>query len=269
MNKNKLLIAALPLALVACDNPADMPAPSQVSVRFATTAPSASLAASGVSYSASAAAPLVITGSNGSLSVSGIRFIVSELELERLESTCDNSGSGNLCDDYEAPISFVELPLAGGAVTVATDAVPHGDYDELDFEVENVEADADDDSQKQQQIAALLSAIRANPGLGNFPEQASMVVEGTFTPAGSTQGRPFRVFFDAEIEVELRFDPMLTIDGNGASRAVEVNVQPALWFSNADGTVMDLSEFDHAATGEVREFDVEVARGFAQVEWDD
>lgn len=271
MNRKSLLAAlVLPLFVGACDKgPTDPSAPSKVSVKFGTSAPTTSASKSSAFSTSASTSGLVVQGTNGTLSISNISFIVSELELERLESTCDNSGSGNLCDDYEAPISFVKLPLQGGAVTVATDEVPHGQYDELDFEVENLDVDADDDSQKQQEIASLLNAIRTTHGFSNFPDKASMVVEGTFTPSGSTEATPFRVYFEAELKVELRFDPALTIDSNGLSHSVTVDVQPGVWFKKADGSVMDLSEFDYATTGSLIEFEMEMEKGFGKVKFDD
>ncbi len=166
------------------------------------------------------------------------------------------------CHDFEAPPSFLTLPLDGGIVTVATSDVPAGAYDELEFEVEDLEDDDDDDDFGP--IQALRTAIQAE--FSDWPDEASMLVVGTFQPDG---GAPiaFRVYFDAEIEIEIDLVPSLVISADGgASRTLTVNVQPDLWFIQPDNDVLDLSQFDWDATGELLEFEFELEDGFAEIE---
>lgn len=268
----RLAIVALPLLAVGCSDPSGPSSVSPVAVRFGTPSTSTTASSSLVRPSAARAAwpgageGLAITGSNGTLTVTGVSFIVSELELE-CEGDDDAPATAPACVEFEAPPAFVRLPLASGAVDAASAAIPAGSYTELEFEVENLEIDEDDDSAKRQQISDLLAAIRGQ--YGDFPDRASMVVEGTFTPSGGSEGTPFRVYFDAEIEVEMRLQPPLTVSEAGVSRALTVDVQPALWFRRADGTVMDLSALDFTATGAVVEFELEMDRGFTRVEFDD
>jgi len=89
-----------------------------------------------------------------------------------------------------------------------------------------------------------------------------MLVTGSFTPAGGAPV-PFRVFFEAEVEIEQAFDTPL--DLTAGETTVTVVIDPALWFRNGDGTVMDLSQFD----GTVVEFESEFEHGFHEVEFDD
>src|SRR5262245_20010245 len=66
---------------------------------------------------------LTITGSNGTLTITDIAFIVNEFELERSNDACnrvDNSGPGNNnhlrgedCEEFEVGPFFVKLPLTG------------------------------------------------------------------------------------------------------------------------------------------------------------
>lgn len=255
------LAAAGLLLFTGCDatDGMDEAGEARVAVQFAT-APAGAAKTGGASA-------LVVEGTNGTLTLTDVRFIVAELELERLESVCDDGVAGEGCDDYEAPISFVQLPLDGGVVTVATDEVPAGAYDELEFEVENVEPDDDDDAAERAAIEALLADIRQE--LPSWPAEASLVVQGTFQPADGGAARPFTAYFEAEVEVELDLVPALRIDDAGASRALTVDVRPGAWFARADGSVVDLSRFDFAATGEVAELEVEIENGFADVEVDD
>jgi hypothetical protein len=48
-----------------------------------------------------------------------------------------------------------------------------------------------------------------------------------------------------------------------------VDVSPAAWFTNPDGTVIELQLFDYDATGELLELEVEMERGFTEIELDD
>ena len=261
-------LAALPLLLAGCSDAAGPADGSRVAVRFGRSASSASLS---VSTSRSAqvgtgnSGSMVVQGTNGTLTITNVSFIVAELELECVGEDDGPPGSAS-CAEFKAPPSFVRLPLSTGVVDVANAGVPTGSYDELEFEVENLESDSDDDASERAQIAALRSVIRAaHP---DFPDRASMVVEGTFTPSGTTQPISFRTYFNAEIEVEMDMTPPLNISKTGADRALAVDVQPALWFRRADGTVMDLSRLDYTRTRELVSFALEMQRGFRKVEYD-
>ena len=136
-----------------------------------------------------------LSGSNGELGLTTIAFIVSELELD-----CDDDGRTGPCADFEAPPAFVVLPLGTGTVDVTSRAIPAGTYDELEFEVEDLDVDDEDGPTKRVQIEALVAEIRSI--YPDFPAEASMVVESAFTPTDG-DARPFRVYFDAEVEVEI------------------------------------------------------------------
>jgi hypothetical protein len=246
------LVLVLPFLLAAC-GVGGAPGTAQVTVAFGVDAASAS----GSLATAQAGNTLELSGSNGVLELTTVAFIVSELELD-----CDDDGRTGPCADFEAPPAFVVLPLGSGTVDVTSRAIPAGIYDELEFEVEDLDVDDDDGPAKRAQIEALLAEIRdAYPG---FPAEASMVVEGAFTPTDG-DARPFRVFFDAEVEVEMDLEPRLIVDADGTgSRSLVVDVQPARWFERANGTVRDLSQFE----GELIELEVEIEDGFIDVEFD-
>lgn len=246
-----LLALAFPLLLAACGG-AGAPGTAQVTVAFGVGAASASAPLA----TAQAGDTLVLTGSNGVLELTTVAFIVSELELD-----CDDDRSGP-CADFEAPPAFVVLPLGSGTVDVTSRAIPAGTYDELEFEVEDLEIDDDDGPAKRAQIEALFAEIRAT--YPDFPSDASMVVEGSFTPTAG-EARPFRVYFEAEVEVEMDLVPPLVVDADGTGdRSLVVDVQPGRWFVRSNGTVRDLSQFD----GDVIELEVEIEDGFVDVEFD-
>lgn len=205
---------------------------------------------------------LVITGTNGTLRITDISFIVNEFELEAQEDACQSPGDDE-CEEFEAPPRFVRLQLGNGNVVAVSQEVPAGTYTELEFEVEDVDLDeADDDASA---IAAVAGAVQA--AFPNWPDEASLVVVGTFTPTGSTQAVPFTVFFDAEIEIEKDLVPPLVVDTQ--NELVTIELDPSLWFRRFDGSVMDLSAFDFVRTGDVLEFEAELESGFQKIEFDD
>ena len=97
-----------------------------------------------------------------------------------------------------------------------------------------------------------------------------MLVVGTFTPADGVDPIPFRVYFDAEVKVELEFeegDPLVIEEGGDHS--VTVFIDPAIWFVNDDGTVHDLTAYDYDATGAVFKFEAKFEDGVTKIELDD
>lgn len=259
-------------AFAACGDDGG-PATGQVAIRFAAGAAPAGAAARGslASFSvfgAGAQNEVVITGTNGTLRITDIRVIVDEFELKRTDVPdtvdCDAVPEPAGCADFEARFLFVDVPVVGDQpVTVTTAPLPGGSYKELEFEVEDLETDADDpeDAADAALATALLNTIRTTGGFSDWPAKASMVVVGTFTPTGGT-ARPFRTYFEAEIEVELEFvTPFQVTEGTAESFRIELS--PQLWFKLADGTVMDLSLNNCTPTAcPLIEFELEIDDGF-------
>lgn len=256
-------VMALPFALAACGSDDPTGPEGTVPVRVAFSTGGAALSStSGASFSLNGMDQLTLTGENGTLVITDIRLIVAEFELERDEAACVEGIEDDDCEEFEAPPSLLDLPLEGGSVVVATANVPEGTYTEFEFEVEDLDLDDDDEVITRQRIeqirAELLGLFPA------FPDDASMVVTGTFTPtAGVPQS--FTVFFDADIEVEMDLVPPLVIDATGAaSRTITINLDPTLWFQ-ANGQVLDLSAFN----GQTLEFEAEIEDGFVEIDFDD
>jgi hypothetical protein len=265
MRKSLLLASLAPFALTACDNPAGTEGSGSVAIRFATASPGSSASRAAFSLAGSGAEQLTVTGTNGTLTITDVRFILNEFKLERAEGECEGleGDAEDACEEFEAPPAFIDLPLGAGAAVAATQEVPAGRYEELKFEAEDIDFDDEDDDEKGAAIRALAQTVRA--AFPSWPKDASMVVVGTFTPAG---GQPvaFTTFFEAEIKVEKEFDPALVIDD--ANKAVTVEVDPSAWFLSG-GRVIDLSAFDFARTGRVVEFEAKMDDGFTKIEFDD
>lgn len=196
---------------------------------------------------------LTVSGSNGTLVVSDLYLIVDEFELERAEEESDDEDD---FEEVERGPYVTDLDLDGTPVEVSSGTVPFGRYEELSFEVEDL--DEDDDSQT-------LRPVLEEAGFSDWPEEASMVAVGTFTPTDG-DSRSFTTYFEAEIEIEMELDPPLEFQDGDPNPQVTVQLDPARWFSRSDGRVRDLSAFDYADQGELIEFELEIEEGFADTE---
>ena len=254
--KITVLSGALAILAAACGDSTGPDADEEVAVRFAL---SSNVAATGTQ-------PLIVTGTNGTLRIEQVWMIVDELELNGSDDSCP-SADDDECEFETGPF-LLKLPLSGTAVTLASDELPAGTYSELEFEVEDVEFDDDgDDADERASLAALWTRIRSEAA--DWPQGASLLIAGTFTPTGGTP-QQFRTFFDAEIELEVDLvPPLVKTADNGAS--VTVQLDPALWLRRADGTVLNLAAWNYATTGRLLEFELEIEQGFnhARVELDD
>ncbi len=252
--------SAFALAIMACDS-ATGPG-GNVTVAFQPV--SAQVAPSGLMLARSGTAAIPIPGSNGTLSIDELYLIVAEFELELVGVECDGLLDDD-CEEFEAPAAFVQVPMEAGVdQAVVRQEVPAGSYSGLEFEVEDLEDDEEDDDAVA--IQAVRDAILA-AGFDDWPSGASMLAVGSFTPTGGS-AVPFRVFFDAEIEIELDFDTPLEITEDAVDRTVSVTVDPTAWFLSGD-TVVDLSQWDYDTTGQLLEFGFELENGFTDVEFDD
>jgi hypothetical protein len=253
-----ILVVGLALfAVTGCDSSGPGTEPGTVEVGFATVASSgtqSTLTAPSKSQSADSDS-LVLTGSNGTLKIADIRLIVDEIELE---------GDADSAEFETERPSFLDLPLTDGEVSpVAADQVPPGTYQDFEFEIEDVELE---DPDEEGEIQALRDEIRGE--FPNWPNAASMVVVGAFTPTNDTS-KTFETYFEAEIEVERELTPALEVGSDGFSRDLIVRLDPAQWFEQTDGTVQDLSQFDFEETGQLLEFEAEFEDGVTEIEYDD
>jgi hypothetical protein len=217
-----------------------------------------------------AAGELVITGSNGTLTITDLRFIVQHFKLEGDDDACERADhDDDECGEFESGPAFVNLPLGSGGVTVATGEVPAGTYSKLKFKVKDLNLDAsDDDDDEEDDEAAERAALQrvaqeVRAAFPNWPRDASMVIVGTFQPTNGT-ARPFTAFFDAELKVERRLQPPVTVDG---TTSLTVEIDPRLWLLTGSGTVLDLSALDYGRTGRVVDLRAKLKDGFSRVRY--
>lgn len=237
--------------LGGCDSAGSSSGESDVTVGFGTvSSPTASSQAF-----AKANDSLTVNGTNGTLTITDLRFIVSEVEME---------GDADSAEfETETPI-LVDLPLKStDVVSVVRGRIPPGTYNEFEFEVEDADLDDDED---EDEISRLRADIE-DAGFPDWPSAASMVVVGAYTPDGG-DARSFTTYFDAEIEVEIEMgDRSFVVGGDDPSRRLTVNLSPSRWFMS-DGGVLDLSAPEYQDPEEPVEFEVEFEED-SEIEFDD
>ena len=260
MKLRTLVAAALaaPLALAACSDSTGTNAPGQVQLRFGVAPGVQALKASDGAL-ASVGGPLAVTGSNGTLSITSIHVALDKFQLRGVHDQPCIGGAGSSDDDsadddsgeceFDAGPLFLDLPLDGSQLTVATGTLPSGTYDHVRFRVKNLDSHDDDagDDNDDAAEAALFQQVRAQ--FPNWPAKASMRVTGTFTPTGGA-ARPFTAFLDAEVRLDLAISPPLVVTEGSSTGQVAVLLDPAAIFRNG-AQVVDLSQL----TGTAPEFE--------------
>lgn len=243
--------AVAALSLSACDSGGGAPgSDSPLTVGFQRSSAQSSGTTAAVSKAPSDSA--VVEGTNGTLKITDVRFIVEEFQLKADEDSLD----------FTASPAFLDLPLDSTDVAVVRDFdVPPETYFEFEFEVDDLDPDEDDSAEETQRIEELLSQIRED--FPNWPSDASMLAVGTFTPDGGST-RSFKTFLEAEIEVERELDPPLEVTGEGLSRNLTVKMNPEIWFQKSDGSVIDLSQ--HQSTDDLLEIENKFKDGVVEVE---
>lgn len=239
--------------------------------RFALAPGSAASVQSGPAARSAREAALVIEGTNGRLEITDLRLVVDKLKFERAGGSCegvDEDGDAERdCEEVEAAPFFLDLPLDGSAVDVGAGRLSAGLYEEFEFEVKDVdledEADEDDDREAAE-YRALAEAVRAS--FPAWPGGASAVVVGSFTPVGEA-ARPFTAYVDAEVEVEMEFEPPVEV-GEGSAGSFTVEIDPTAWFLSASGEVLDLSAYDATSGGGLLELEVKLKDGFRSLKVD-
>ena len=260
------LLTLLAFGLTACDSlgPGD---DTTVGIAFqSASGGSASISDASASLSGApdASAAITFSGTNGTLELNTAHIVVTDFALERANAECDSVQDEDACEQFSAEPQFIELPLDGGTSVAVSQQVPADSYDELEFEVDDLEDDDEgEDHQAEQQ---LLQDIRGQ--FAEWPQDGSLRVTGTFTPADGSSPRDFTAYFEAEIEIEKEFPSPLVIEDGMGNQTVTVTVDPSVWFTAGDGSVVDLSQYDFETTDSVAEFEIEMENGFTEMEFE-
>lgn len=200
-------------ALAACSDAAG-PNSRAMTMSFASNPRSTAAAASATGMHAN----VTLGDGTNTLVLTRVQLVLGEIELEPPGMQCDNSGSGSSdCPEIHLAPALVDLPLDGSVTTAFSTAIPAGSYHEVEFKVDAVESGD----------VGAAEFFAANT---TFPRGKSVRVEGTFN------GQPFVFTSSVEAEVELEFEPPLTVAEGGTN--VTVNVDVSSWF-RLNGTLIN------------------------------
>lgn len=255
-----ILVASLFGGIISCDTTSTNSENQEGSVglEFETVTSSANKAA--FESTASEHDSLILEGTNGTLRIDDVRFIVSEFELERGDDAVDDDSVEAEMEEFESKPFFVDLPLNDDVLSLANKDIPTGFYSELEFEVEDLDLEEDDEESEYQAIADSINAVYPD-----WPEAASMVITGSFTPTDSAS-QSFKVFAQAEIEIEREFEPPMEVTEDNVRKVVSVRIDPARWFEQSEGIVRDLTKDQWEEGQELMEFEAEFEDGTEEIE---
>ncbi len=257
----------LMVALVAgCDSTSVLEqGTAPVTIFLDVVAPSSS-----VSGKSSGTDNLVLSGNNGTLTITELRFILDEFELEMTDGACADSAStqgenddveegehaDDECAEFEVGPLFVTAPLTDVGIELLATQIPLGEYKKIEFEIDDLDLDDDEDASPN---TRLIDEVRGF--FPDWPDDASIVLVGEFAPSDSSVARPFTVYLGAEIEMEFDLDPPLAVTSEGVSEALTIALDPIRWISLIGDDVPDLSAYDYGRTGTVIEFELELGSG--------
>jgi hypothetical protein len=149
------------------------------------------------------------------------------VSLTRIElSTIDSAGCADddhpehdddRCHHLDTGPLLVDLPTDNSVISMLTLPLPAGTYRALEAKIRPVRAQDDGGS----------AFLAAHPEFAN----ASVRVEGTF------DGTPFVFSGDANSNLELRFDPPITVGTTATTVTVHVSLNR--WFMDHDGNLID------------------------------
>lgn len=167
-------------------------------------------------------------GQGNTLVIDSVQVVLREVELERLNDECpdDADGSGetgsgeddDACEDFEAGIRLLDLPMDGSVRQVVSIQAPADTYDELEFEIHK----PDDDEPEGQQF------IQEHP---NF-EDVRIRVKGIYN------GDPFLFLQDLNEEQGRELVPPLEVTA-GTTVNVTLQLDVRTWFAAGDGSLVD------------------------------
>jgi hypothetical protein len=221
---------ALSLVWAACDSTGTTPGEdTRTPVTLSFVAPTEGVA----STSAKTAKSRTYSDDDGNaIIIETVQIVLSEIEFERADadeacrSDDDDEGEGDDddCEEFEEGPVLVELPLDGDQPAVVIEsALPEGLWEEVEFEIDALD---DDD-------AAFLDET-------GFPEDVSIRVTGTWTPAGG-EAQSFTYLSDLDEEKEIEFEPPIEVTAE-SPKNVTFRVNVDTWFRTSGGMLVNPDE---------------------------
>lgn len=192
----------------------------------------------------------------GTLELESVYLVVDEFKLEGNLDACEGPDPTPDCAKFEAEPHLLALPLLEGESEAwIEETAPPGTFTRLKFETKAATGNPD-----------VQAAIDAE-GIVDWPADASLMVTGSFTPDGASEGTSFRVFFDAEVKIVLPLpDPLVVTEEGDEEKVIVIVVAPEGWFLDEEGSVLDLTELDYDTSGQVQKLEVKLEDGFTKIE---
>ena len=213
----RVLLAAsavgLTVGAAACSD-STAPSGQAMTLSFSSQSPTASSNLASLSEISA----ITVSGGGNTLVITRAQLVIREVELKRTgDENCPDGVTGDdACKELEFGPLLVDLPVNSGVTAPLSISVPQGQYREMELDIHKPSGDAGD--------AAFAAA---NPLFAN----SSIRVEGTFN------GTPFVFTSRINEEIEVAFNPMLTVDATGGNITIQIDV--ASWFKNASGALVD------------------------------
>lgn len=148
------------------------------------------------------------TTSSNHVTLSSVKMLVEELELESVEE--DSL-------DFEIENQVINLPLDGTPYQLAAANIPPGLYDEFELEIEGLD---DDD-------------VVNDPDFTGGSDEISIVIKGTYN------GEDFTFKSEEDFEIEFEFSPPIQIDENTTNVDINLMVDIDSWFVDSSGNELD------------------------------
>jgi hypothetical protein len=274
--KYSYIFAAALVSLAACDGSTGPKTGGTVAIQFGTSVNSNIVANAQLSGGQAVASDLTVTGTNGTLVIQDIRFIISRLELKQaMGATCTDSSSN---PERDGDVLRADHGSNGGG----DDGVNHrgGNDDGADHDANDDRGREHDEEcdefeggpfQVDLPLAGLTSIATDNVPAGTYDafsfrirgldadnedgddsaevnNAASVLAQiRTFYPnfpgnasmvvKGTFNGTPFTTYFRSKLEIEQQLATPLVVPGDNA---LQVMIDPSAWFRN--GTqVLDLA----------------------------
>ncbi|GAC1414046.1 MAG: hypothetical protein NVSMB53_11980 [Gemmatimonadaceae bacterium] len=215
------LAAAIPMAVLTACSDATSANRVPLSFSFATTP---------LGARPSVGAPVsfdLVVGTAGDLVLKSAQVVVDGIELSHTDGGALCNGNGDFeCENVDQSPQIVDVPLTTGVKTLLTVPVAEGTYQRLDAHI---------GLQENGEHGNVSAFVTAHPEFQNN----SIVVKGTY------KGNPFTYASAINTDLELHFNPPVTV--TTASKNITIDVDVASWFKDATGAALDPSDPANAA----------------------
>jgi hypothetical protein len=208
------LLPATMLLLAACSESTGPNGSPQVSLSFSTSG--ASAAAQAVMYGAFAD---VVTDGQNTLVIDQVEVVLREIELKRIDASCDQAIDEDDCSKFEVGPMLVDLPLNGATSTELTISVEPGLYREVEFDIHKVS--------------------NGDPLDAGFREQYPDMLETSIRVRGTFNDEPFVYTTDLDEELEYELTTPLEITAETQSTNVTLDFDISGWFVDEFGGLVN------------------------------